>query len=257
MTGIEVLGVSKVFGKGSEGVRALDMVDLSVPEASFVSILGPSGCGKSTLLRIVAGLLPATNGRVMIAGAEVVGPNPDVGIVFQSPVLLPWRNVLQNIELTLEFRGLSRRKYRDKALDLVRLLGLKNFERSLPHQLSGGMQQRVAIGRALIHDPPVLLMDEPFGALDAFTREQLNLEVQRIWLETKKTVLFITHSITEALFLSDQVAIMSPRPGRVAAIVPVKLPRPRSFKDLQAPEFQVAERDAREVVDSLWRRSTL
>ncbi|MGH7784202.1 MAG: ABC transporter ATP-binding protein, partial [Candidatus Binatia bacterium] len=161
--------------------------------------------------------------------------------------------VLQNIELTLEFRKLSKKDYRAKGLDLVRLLGLGGFEQSLPHQLSGGMQQRVAIGRALIFDPPVLLMDEPFGALDAFTREQLNLEVQRIWLETKKTVLFITHSITEALFLSDQVAVMSPRPGHVAAVIPVNLPRPRSFKDLQAPEFQVAERRAREVVDSHWR----
>jgi NitT/TauT family transport system ATP-binding protein len=257
MTGIEVVDLSKVYGKGkdSEGVRALDMVNLSVPEGSFVSILGPSGCGKSTLLRIVAGLLPATSGSVTIAGTRVLGPNPDVGIVFQSPVLLPWRTVLQNIELTIEFRGLARRKYRDKTLALIRLLGLGSFERSLPHQLSGGMQQRVAIGRALIHDPPVLLMDEPFGALDAFTREQLNLEVQRIWLETKKTVLFITHSITEALFLSDRVAIMSPRPGHVAAVIPVKLPRPRSFKDLQAPEFQVAERSAREVVDNLWRAS--
>ncbi len=255
MSGIEISGVSQIFGRDAKSVRALDSVNLSIAEGSFVSILGPSGCGKSTLLRIVAGLLPATSGSVTIGETSVRGPNPNVGIVFQSPVLLPWRNVLQNIELTLEFRGLPKKDYRTKALELVRLLGLSGFEQSLSHQLSGGMQQRVAIGRALIFDPPVLLMDEPFGALDAFTREQLNLEVQRIWLETKKTVLFITHSITEALFLSDQVAVMSPRPGHVAAIIPVDLPRPRSFKDLQTSEFQVAERRAREVVDSLWRKA--
>ena len=247
---IKIKNVSKTFVSKKTSVEAIGDVLFDVKERQFVSVLGPSGCGKSTLLRIIAGLIPATSGEVMLHGKRVNGPSPEVGIVFQSPVLLPWRTVLKNIELQVEVRGLDRTVYRDKARALLRLVGLEGFETSYPWQLSGGMQQRVSLCRALIHDPSLLLMDEPFGALDAFTREQMNLELQRIWLETRKTVLFITHNIAEAVFLSDQIIILCQRPSKVRETIGVDLPHPRTLESMHRPEFLQAVDHCRDLLIS-------
>lgn len=212
-------------------LHALEEVSVEAREREFVTVVGPSGCGKSTLVRIVAGLLRPISGVARIRGRPVTGPQPGVGIVFQHPALMEWRRVLDNVLLPTEVLGL-RGPYTEKALELLDLVGLKGFAGSYPEELSGGMQQRVAICRALIHDPVVLLMDEPFGALDALTREQMNFELLRIWQERGKTVLFITHSISEALFLSDRIFVMTSRPGRITRIVTVPLPRPRTLEML-------------------------
>ena len=247
---IRLIDVCKTFSAKTGLVEALGGVTVDVSQREFVSVVGPSGCGKSTLLRLVAGLIPPTAGEVHVRGRPVDGPDPGIGMVFQSPVLLPWRTVLKNIMLQVEVRGLDRAEHMEKAMALLRLVGLEGFESSLPYQLSGGMQQRASLCRALIHDPVLLLMDEPFGALDALTREQLNIELQRVWMETRKTVLFITHSITEAVFLSDRVVIMSPRPGTISAIVPVGLKRPRNLEDMRAGEVLEAVSRIRELMDS-------
>jgi NitT/TauT family transport system ATP-binding protein len=202
-----------------------------------MAIVGPSGCGKSTLLKMVAGLLPSSAGRIEMHGVPVSGPPDDVGIVFQSSLLLAWRTVLDNVMLQIEMRHLPRAQYLPRARALLDMVGLAGFERKVPWQLSGGMQQRASICRALVHDPAVLLMDEPFGALDAMTREKMNLELQRIWWENRKTVLFITHSIPEAVFLADRVLVMTERPGDIAAIYDVDLPRPRSLAMMGDPAF--------------------
>lgn len=225
---IEYERVQKVYNSGNDAVLALEEVSFAVVEGEFVTVVGRSGCGKSTLLKITAGLLPATAGVVRVAGISVRGPLTNIGMVFQSPVLLAWRKALDNVLLQIEARKLDVQDYREKALKLLELTGLKGFEKKYPNELSGGMQQRVSISRALIHDPPLLLMDEPFGALDAITRDEMNLELLRIWHEAKKTVLFITHSIAEAVFLGDRVVIMTPRPGKVAEIMTIDLPRPRT-----------------------------
>jgi NitT/TauT family transport system ATP-binding protein len=230
---IDIVGVTQRFGS----FQALERIDLAIPEGQFLSVLGPSGCGKSTLMRAVAGLVPPTTGTVSISGETVTRPHPDVGIVFQKATLLPWRSVVDNIVLQLEMRGKSIDGYRGRLNELIELSGLAGFEKALPHQLSGGMQQRVALCRALIHDPKILLMDEPFGALDAMTRETMNLELQRVWLESRKTVMFITHSISEAVFLSDRIVVMSTRPGRIATSIDVDLPRPRSYAMTGAAAF--------------------
>ncbi len=247
---IKIRNVSKTFMSKKASVEAIGEVLFDVREHEFVSVLGPSGCGKSTLLRIIAGLIPASSGEVIVHGKRVDGPSPEVGIVFQSPVLLPWRTVLKNIELQVEVRALDRTLYRGKARELLSLVGLEGFETSYPWQLSGGMQQRVSLCRALIHDPSLLLMDEPFGALDAFTREQMNLELQRIWLETKKTILFITHNIAEAVFLSDQIIILCQRPSKVREIIKVDLPRPRTLESMHRPEFLEAVDHCRDLLIS-------
>jgi NitT/TauT family transport system ATP-binding protein len=229
---ISIEGVSKLFparGRGQSALRALDRVDLEVAEGELVTLVGRSGCGKSTLLRILAGLIPATDGRVTIAGREVRGPSRDVALAFQRPALLPWRNVLQNVLLPVEILGLDKRAHRQKAEELLGLVGLAGFEDSAPYELSGGMQQRVALCRSLLYEPRVLLMDEPFAALDALTREELSLELQRILAERGKTIVFVTHSISEAVLLADRVVVMTPRPGRIAEIVPVEADRPRSL----------------------------
>jgi NitT/TauT family transport system ATP-binding protein len=229
--------VHKIYNSGKDEVVALEGVSFNVAEGEFVTVVGRSGCGKSTLLKITAGLLSSTGGSVRVAGAPVLGPLTNIGIVFQSPVLLAWRRALDNVLLQIESRKLKVEQYRERALRLLELSGLKGFEYKYPNELSGGMQQRVSISRALIHDPPLLLMDEPFGALDAITRDEMNLELLRIWQEAKKTVLFITHSIPEAVFLGDRVVVMTPRPGKVAEIVDIDLPRPRTTTIRDEPRF--------------------
>lgn len=234
---IEAAGVTKVYQTRDGEVESLRPLDFQIRTGEFVSVVGPSGCGKSTLLKMVAGLLPITEGALMLSGRPINGPQKDVGIVFQSAVLLAWRSVLDNILLQAEMRHLPKAESREKALKLMKMAGLAGFEKKYPWQLSGGMQQRASICRALLHDPTLLLMDEPFGALDAMTREKMNLELQRIWSESKKTVLLITHSIPEAIFLSDRVIVMSERPGSIAAIYDIDLPRPRTLDVMGTPEF--------------------
>jgi NitT/TauT family transport system ATP-binding protein len=234
---IEYDGVRKIYNSGDDEVVALEEVTFHVSEGEFVTVVGRSGCGKSTLLKITSGLLPATAGAVRVAGALVRGPLTNIGVVFQAPVLLAWRKALDNVLLQIEARGLDVAAYRKRALELLELTGLKGFEGKYPNELSGGMQQRVSISRALIHDPPLLLMDEPFGALDAITRDEMNLELLRIWQEAKKTLLFITHSIPEAVFLGDRVVVMTPRPGKVAEIISIDLPRPRLTAVRDDPKF--------------------
>ncbi len=217
-------------------LHALDGISLEVAQGEFVSLVGPSGCGKTTLLKLMAGLQGGFEGGITLAGQPVTRPSADVGIVFQEPTLLPWRTVLQNVMLPVELARQDLREHSPRALALMKTVGLAGFEHKYPKELSGGMRQRAGICRALVRDPRVLLMDEPFGALDAMTREFLNVELQRIWLgdggTARKTIVFVTHSIPEAVFLSDRVVVMSPRPGRVAEIVPVDLPRPRQLADM-------------------------
>jgi NitT/TauT family transport system ATP-binding protein len=235
---IEITGLSKHYGtRTGENVVALDNVDLSIADGEFISVVGPSGCGKTTLLKIVAGLLGRTHGEVTLRGTPVEGPRKDIGIVFQHAVLMPWRTVLENSMLPVEVQKLDKATFRRRAKDLLQLVGLDGFEDKYPFELSGGMQQRNSIVRALVTDPALLLMDEPFGALDAMTREQMNVELLRIWDESKKTVVFITHSIPEAVFLADRVVVMTPRPGKIAAIYDVELPRPRTLDLMADPSF--------------------
>jgi NitT/TauT family transport system ATP-binding protein len=218
---VEIAGVGKTYRRARRETHALERIDLTVRTGEFLAIVGPSGCGKSTLLRIVAGLNPPSTGEVRVAGRGVAGPQTDLGIVFQSPVLLDWRTALANVLVQVELRGMDPGNYRERAVRLLEQVGLKDFVDRYPHELSGGMRQRVAIARALIHDAPLLLMDEPFGALDALTREQMRLDLEALWLATRKTVLFITHSIDEAVLLADRVVVMSPRPGRIVEIMDI------------------------------------
>jgi len=218
-------------------VTALEDVTLDIARDEFVTVVGASGCGKSTLLRVVGGLVTPSDGRVFRDDRPVHGPSRDVGIVFQSPVLLPWRSALDNVLFSVDIMGRPVAPHRAEAARLLELVGLRGFEQSLPRELSGGMQQRVAICRALIHDPPLLLMDEPFGALDAMTREELGLELLRVWSERRKTVVFVTHSIAEAILLADRVVVMTPRPGRVVTTVNIALPRPRTLEMELSEEF--------------------
>jgi NitT/TauT family transport system ATP-binding protein len=234
---VQLDGVGKTYRRGHRETHALADVDLGIREGEFLAIVGPSGCGKSTLLRLVAGLIPVTQGEVRIAGKRVDRPQTNLGIVFQSPVLLDWRTALDNVLMQIELRSLDPRAWRGRALRLLDQIGLAEFADRYPYELSGGMRQRVAIARALIHDAPLLLMDEPFGALDALTREQMRLDLEALWLASHKTVLFITHSIDEAVLLADRVAVMSPRPGRIERILDVALPRPRGLDARRAAEF--------------------
>ena len=234
---IAVRQLSKRYGNGLDGVEALRDVDFAVAEGEFLAIVGPSGCGKSTLLKILAGLIPASGGAAFLNEVPIEGPRRDIGVVFQSPVLFPWRSVLGNVLLPADVQRLGRTRMSQRALELLELVGLSGFEHRYPWQLSGGMQQRVSLVRALIHDPALLLMDEPFGALDALTREAMNVELQRIWLERRKTVVFITHSTAEAVFLADRVAVMTPRPGRIGDLFAVELPRPRALDVMTHENF--------------------
>jgi NitT/TauT family transport system ATP-binding protein len=246
---IDVAGVSKTYrSRHGDVVRAVDDVTLEVKEKEFVSLVGPSGCGKSTLLKLVSGLTPPTRGTIRIRGEEVREPFPDVGFVFQSAVLLPWRTVLDNVLFSIEMLGGSRAGHRERAQALIELAGLAGFERKYPWELSGGMQQRVAICRALVHDPSLLLMDEPFGALDAMTREEMSLELLRIWEERRKTILFVTHSIPEAILLADRVVVMTPRPGRLARVLDITLPRPRTVDMEFTPAFKALSDEIRSLI---------
>ncbi|HVX99446.1 MAG TPA: ABC transporter ATP-binding protein [Pseudorhodoplanes sp.] len=238
--GIDIRGVRKVFGPEQGGTLAIDHLDLDIRQGEFVSVVGPSGCGKSTLLRIIAGLTPATAGSVSVFGKPVTGPLTECGIVFQQPILLEWRTIVENVLFNIDMRGLDPSAYRSRALALLDSVGLADFAEKRPYELSGGMKQRAAIARALVHEPPLLMMDEPFGALDALTREQMRLDLEKIWMETKKTVFFITHSIDEAVLLSDRVVVMSPRPGRIETILNIDLPRPRGFAGRETAEFHEA-----------------
>jgi NitT/TauT family transport system ATP-binding protein len=234
---IDLDKVGMTYEAASGPVEALADISLKVGSGEFVSLVGPSGCGKSTLLRIVAGLRPATRGTIMVDSNAVTRPIPDIGMVFQAPVLLKWRSILDNVLLPAELAGRDPMSFRARARQLLEMAGLSGFDNKLPRELSGGMQQRAALCRALLLDPPLLLMDEPFGALDAMTRDDMALELLRIWGDAsggpgavRKTVLFVTHSIPEAVFLSDRVVVMSPRPGRIAADLRIDLPRPRTVE---------------------------
>ncbi|HZR60529.1 MAG TPA: ABC transporter ATP-binding protein [Xanthobacteraceae bacterium] len=244
-------GLSKTYAvPGAAEVVALNNLDFEIHDGEFVSVVGRSGCGKSTLLKVLGGLLPFTSGSVELNGKPLRGPTPEAAMVFQSPVLLPWRTVLENVLLPIEFRRLPRRAYEDSALKLLTMVGLKDFARRYPYELSGGMQQRAALVRALVQDPRLLLMDEPFGALDAMTREQLNLELMRIWSDSRKTVVFITHSIAEAIFLSDRVIAMTARPGSIADVITVDLPRPRDLSVINTDRFGRHAAHLRSLLDA-------
>jgi NitT/TauT family transport system ATP-binding protein len=247
---VRVAGVTKTFGDVASGVRALEDIDLTVGEAEFVSLIGPSGCGKSTLLRLIGDLTAPTSGSVEINGkpARRARLDRDYGMVFQAPVLMEWRTVARNIELPLEIMGYKRDERARRSKELLRLVELDGFEGRHPWQLSGGMQQRVAIARALAFDPKLLLMDEPFGALDEMTRERMNLELMRIWGRTRTTVVFVTHSIPEAVFLSTRVVVMSPRPGRIASIVDIDLPQPRTVETREQERYFELVTEVREAL---------
>jgi NitT/TauT family transport system ATP-binding protein len=234
---LSVEGVSLVYPTSRGPLTALQQLSFGVAPGEFVSVLGPSGCGKSTLLKLVTGLLRPADGRLALAGRTIDGPRADVGIVFQQPTLLPWKRVIDNVLVPIRARGCSVAEHHDKAMGLLELVGLSAFARHYPQELSGGMQQRVGIARALLAEPNLLLMDEPFAALDAMTRESMMDELLHIWQRSGKTVLFITHSIPEAVYLSDRVLVMSPRPGRIVDSVPIDLPRPRSVETMAAARF--------------------
>jgi NitT/TauT family transport system ATP-binding protein len=232
--------VGKVFPgrrRKQASVEALCPLDLEVQQGEFLTIVGPSGCGKSTLLSLIAGLLAPSSGELRIAGAPVEGPCTDLGIVFQKDLLLSWRTALDNVLIQAEVRGLGRKDLMPRAMNLLKLVGLEGFEDFYPHELSGGMRQRVAICRALLHSPTLLLMDEPFAALDAITRDQIALDFQNFWQADKRTVVFITHNIAEAVFLGDRVLVMTSRPGRIADAIDIDLPRPRRLTMRETPEF--------------------
>ena len=250
-TVVSVATVSKRFQSRTDVIRAVEDVSLDIRAGEFISIVGPSGCGKSTLMNMVAGLLPTTEGEIVVNGGRVTGPVHELGVVFQQHLLLPWRTILNNVMLQIEVRRLKRADYLSRANDLLRRVGLGDFADRFPDELSGGMNQRASIVRALVHDPDLLLMDEPFGALDAMTRDQMGLDFHHLSREEGKTVLFITHSISEAVFLSNRVVIMSPRPGRIQEILPIELPRERHFEIREEPEFSRYTRHIRRVFEGM------
>lgn len=234
---IVIDGVDKMYAVDGDPILALEDINIDIAPGEFISVVGPSGCGKSTLLKCVAGLQPITGGSIAIQDKQVTAPPDNMAIVFQRDVLLDWRTVLDNVLILVEFRGLRRADYEAKAHALLRKYGLDGYANRFPWELSGGMRQRVAICRALIVDPELLLMDEPFGALDAMTRDDLNVELERLWFETRKTVIFITHGIDEAVYLGDRVVVMARNPGRIAEIVKIDIPRPRPLSIRQTEEF--------------------
>jgi NitT/TauT family transport system ATP-binding protein len=248
---IEIKNVAKTYNSSRGDVVALDDINLTIHASEFISILGPSGCGKTTLLRCLAGLDQPSSGKISIGSKIVAGPPDNLGMVFQRDILLEWRTVLQNVLLPVEVHRLNIKEWRPKALQSLELLGLMGFEHRYPWELSGGMRQRVAISRALLLNPNLMLMDEPFGALDAMTRDELNLELQRIWMAHSKTVVFVTHSITEAVFLADRVVVMSRSPGRIADVIEVGLARPRELAIRETSEFARLSRRARLLFEQM------
>ena len=229
---IRLSNVGKKYQTKTGDVEACGDINLDIKQSEFVAVVGPSGCGKTTILKMVAGLQPYTSGVITVAGKRVDRPQTDVGIVFQEAIMLDWRDVLANVMLQVDIRKLDRAKYEPIARGLLKATGLEGFESKKPYELSGGMRQRVSICRALVHGPSMLMMDEPFGALDALTREQISMDIQRLWMETRKTALHITHSIPEAVLLADRVVVMGPRPGRIVEIIDIDLPRPRRLDKL-------------------------
>jgi NitT/TauT family transport system ATP-binding protein len=246
---IRLQNVGKAYQTKSGVVEACTDVNLDIKQSEFVAIVGPSGCGKTTILKMVAGLIPYTSGIITIGNQRVDRPQTDVGIVFQDAIMLDWRNVLSNVMLQIDIRHMDRAKYEIIARDLLKATGLGDFEKKRPYELSGGMRQRVSICRALVHNPSLLLMDEPFGALDALTREQIAMDIQKLWMDTRKTALHITHSIPEAVLLADRVVVMGPRPGRIVEIIDIDLPRPRRLDKLPA-EFNDYAGRIREIFKS-------
>jgi NitT/TauT family transport system ATP-binding protein len=243
---IRVDGLRKVYPSRAGAVEALQDISFEIADGELVTIVGPSGSGKSTLLKLLAGILPKSAGHMELKGSPIEGPRKDIGMVFQQPVLLPWRTVLSNVLLPVHIQRLDRGLHEERARSLLRQVGLEDFMNRYPYELSGGMQQRVGIARALIHDPAILLMDEPFGALDAMTREHMNLELLRLWADRRKTILFVTHSIPEAVFLADRVVVLTRRPGRIVEIIPIGLPRPRELDMMATPPFGALTRRIRD-----------
>jgi NitT/TauT family transport system ATP-binding protein len=247
---VQIARVEKSFGRGEGAVIALESIDLTIASGEFVSLIGPSGCGKSTLLRLIGNLTAPSAGTITVAGkpAAEARADRDYGIVFQAPVLMDWRTVEGNVRLPLELMGYATREQRRRTSEMLELVELGDFAARRPWQLSGGMQQRVAIARALSFDPKLLLMDEPFGALDEMTRERMNLEVMNIWRRTGTTIVFVTHSIPEAVFLSTRVVVMSPRPGRISRVVPIDLPQPRTNETRELPRYFQLVTEVREAL---------
>jgi len=234
---LAVHDVSKTYVSRKGSLQALCAASFEIPKGSFLSLVGPSGCGKSTLLKIIGGLIPKSGGSVLINGQEVTGPSRDVGIMFQTPVLFPWRTIVSNLLLPAEVYGLNIQECEKKCRDMLEMTGISQFADAYPRELSGGMQQRASLSRVLAYSPKLLLLDEPFGALDEFTRERMNLEVLRMWHLNQPAILFVTHNIGEAVFLSDYVAVMTPCPGRVAELIKIELPRPREPKIMKTPQY--------------------
>ena len=253
---LEASHVSVTFSSLQGELGALGDVSFQATKGEFICFVGPSGCGKSTLLRVLSGLLRPTSGSVRLYGMPLAGPSQEIGFVFQRANLMPWRTALKNVTLPLEMRGLDKASARRPVAELIHLVGLEGFEHSYPHELSGGMAQRVAIARALIYDPEVLLLDEPFGSLDALTRERMNLELLRIWEAEHKTVIMVTHNIQEAIMLSDRVMVMTARPGQITAEEPVPLPRPRFEEMVYSDEFIDLTRRIREAIEQETRGET-
>ncbi len=245
---VAIEGVSKAFGARETGLVALQDVNLSITDGEFISLVGPSGCGKSTLLKIVSGLLPASRGQVTLGGERIVSPRRDIGMMFQTATLFPWRTVKRNIMLPFDIARDKRTDREARVAEVIQLTGLDGFENNYPRELSGGMQQRVALCRLLVSNPRLMLLDEPFGALDEFTRERLNVELARISELERKTTIFVTHNITEAVFLSDRVVVMGTRPGRVLDIVDIELPRPRRAGVIATHEYSDRVGDVRRAL---------
>jgi NitT/TauT family transport system ATP-binding protein len=244
---IELRGLSKTFGSGPEAVHAFGPADLTIREGEFVSLLGPSGCGKSTLMLIIAGLLAPSAGDVRVDGKAVEGPQTDIGIMFQDNTLVPWRNVWDNVGLQLELRGLDVRQFADRIRALLASVSLGGFEDRHPWELSGGMQQRAAFCQAMVHEPDTLLLDEPLGKLDAMTRESIRSDLQALWMSKRPTVVFVTHSIEEAVQLSSRICVITPRPGRIERVIDVDLPYPRTLEVKKSREFVTLVGDIQEI----------
>lgn len=244
---IQFSGVEKIFGAGEAAVHAFGPVDLTIEEGEFVSLLGPSGCGKSTLMLMTAGLLDPSSGSIVIDGKQVKAPQTDIGIMFQDNTLVPWRTVRGNIDLQLEMRGHAPAAHAEKVDQLLRSVHLEDFADRHPYELSGGMQQRAAFCQAMIHAPKTMLLDEPLGKLDAMTRERIRSDLQTLWMQERPTVIFVTHSIEEAIQLSSRVAVITPRPGRIERIIDIDLPYPRDFKVKNSPEFTAYVRETQEI----------